>query len=324
MWHRAVAILACLLSASGPVLAQGDYPNRPIKLIIPTAAGGVTDILGRQWADRIKGSLGTAYVENRGGGSGAIAVVETARAPADGYTLLLGNSSNMAVFPLAASKQRYDPVKDFEHVAILCVSPTAMAVHSAVAARNLKDLETFIKANPGKLSYGSAGNGTTNHLAFEMFKQIAGTPDVVHVPYKGAGPGIADLISGHIPMMSVNVTGQTLELNRAGSIRLLSVNAPGRLKAAPEIPTSGEQGMPGLIAMLAILVSAPAGTPRAIVERIAAASAKVMADADFQRVLRDAGMEPIETSGPEHATRFLAEERERWGPLIKTIGLKVD
>lgn len=318
------ALLVCLLIAAAPARAQGDFPNRPIKLIIPTAAGGVTDIIGRQWADRIKGPLGSAYVENRGGGSGVIAVVETARAAPDGHTLLLGNSSNMAVFPLAASRQRYDPVKDFEHIAILCVSPTAMAVHGKVPASSLQELVAWVKSNPGKLSYGSAGSGTTNHLAFEMFKQLAGVPDIVHVPYKGAGPGIADLISGHIPMMSVNLTGQVLELDRAGNIRLLSVNAPQRLKAVQQIPTAGEQGMPGLIAQLAILVSAPAGTPRAIVERIATASSRVMADPDFQRVLRDAGMEPFEVSGPEHATQFLAEERVRWGPLIRSIGLKVD
>jgi tripartite-type tricarboxylate transporter receptor subunit TctC len=319
-----LAAVSATVSTMVPALAQGEFPSRPIRLIIPAAAGGVTDIIGRQWADRIKGPLGTAYVENRAGGSGVIAVVETARAAPDGYTLLLGNSSNMAVFPLAATRQRYDPVKEFEHIAVLCVSPTAMAVHGAVPASSLQELTSWVRSNPGKLSFGSAGNGTTNHLAFEMFKQLASAPDIVHVPYKGAGPGITDLISGHIPMMSVNVTGQILELNRAGNIRVLSVNAPARLKAAPQIPTSAEQGMPALIAQLAILVSAPAGTPRAVVERIAAASRQIMADAEFQRLLRDAGMEPFETSGPEHASTFLEEERVRWGPLIKTIGLKVD
>lgn len=318
--------LSWIALAAGPALAQSPaaYPQRPIKVLVPVAAGGVTDIVARQWAERIKGPLGSTYIENRGGGSGVIAALETARSAPDGYTLFVANSSVMAVIPLTMATPRYNPATDFAHIAILCVSPTSVAVTKSLPARTLQELIAYARANPGKLSIGSAGTGTTTHLVGELLKQKTAMPDIVHVPYKGAGPGIADLISGHIPMMTPNITGQIIELHKAGTIRILAVNMASRLTVLPEIPTAIEAGVPGLIGSLAITVSAPAGTPRPILDRILAASRSAMADPEFLRQLRDAGLEPVLEPSPEHAAAFLAEEHERWQPIVKSIGLRTE
>ena len=209
-----------------PLRAQTKYPERPIKLMVPFSAGGVNDVVGRQWADRMKNLLGTVYVENQGGGTGTIATGEVARAQPDGHTLILGSTSTMVLNPLTMAKVPYDPAKDFVPIAILAVSTTSIVVHPSVPAKNLKEFIAYAKANPGKLSYGSAGTGTMSNLSGELFKQLTGLKDLVHIPYKGAGPGITDLVSGHIPAMTPNITGQVLGLHRAGKIRILSINGP--------------------------------------------------------------------------------------------------
>src|SRR6266542_3651699 len=207
-------------------LAQGKYPERPIKLMVAFSAGGVNDVVARQWAERVKTLLGTVYVENQGGGTGTIATGEVARAPGDGYTIPLGSTSTMVLNPMTMAKVPYDPAKDFVPIAILAVSTTSVVVHASVPAKTLRELIAYAKANPGKLSYGSAGTGTMSNLSGELFKQLAGLNDLVHIPYKGAGPGLTDLISGHIPVMTPNITGQVLELHRTGKIRILAMNAP--------------------------------------------------------------------------------------------------
>ena len=270
----ALALASLPASALTPLaaVAQGKYPERPIKLMVAFSAGGVNDVVGRQWAERVRTLLGTVYVENQGGGSGTIATGEVARAAADGHTLLLGSTSTMVLNPMTMAKVPYDPAKDFVPIAILAVSTTSIVVHASVPAKTLKELIAYAKANPGKLSYGSAGAGTMSNLSGELFKQLTGLNDLVHIPYKGAGPGITDLVSGHIPMMTPNVTGQLLELNRAGKIRILAVNGAQRLTAAPYIPTAIEEGVPGMIGLLFLGLFAPAATPKPIVDRIAAAS----------------------------------------------------
>ena len=306
-----------------PAFAQARYPERPIKLMIAFSAGGVNDILGRHWAERIKPLLGTVYVENQGGGSGTIATAEVARSQPDGHTLLLGSTSTMVLNPMTMAKVPYDPVKDFIPIGILAVSTTSVAVHASVPAKTLPEFIAYAKANAGKLSYGSAGTGTMSNLSGELFKQFTGLTDLVHIPYKGAGPGLTDLVSGHIPAMTPNITGQVLELHRSGKIRILSVNAAQRLKAVPELPTAIEQGVPGMIGLLALGLFVPTATPKAIVERITEASQKAMSDPEFQKVLTQSGLEAIADSNPDKARRFLAEEAERWGPVVKASGFKV-
>jgi len=187
-------------------LAQAGFPSRPIKLVVPFSAGGVNDIVGRQWAERVKPLLGSVFIENIGGAGGTLGVMEVQRAEPDGHAILLGSTSTMVLNTMNANKVTYDPVKDFVPIAIFCVSSTSIAVNSSVPAKNVQELIAYVKANTGKLSYGSAGTGTMSHLSGELFKQLTQTTDVVHVPYKGAGPGIADLVSGHIPIMSPNIT----------------------------------------------------------------------------------------------------------------------
>src|SRR5262245_65975695 len=168
--------------------AQGKYPERPIKLMVAFSAGGVNDVVARQWAERVKTVLGTVYVENQGGGSGTIATGEAARAQGDGYTIALGSTSTMVLNPMTMAKVPYDAAKDFVPIAIIAVSTTSIVVHASVPVKNLKELIAYAKANPGKLSYGSAGIGTMSNLSGELFKQLTGLNDVVHIPYKGAGP----------------------------------------------------------------------------------------------------------------------------------------
>jgi tripartite-type tricarboxylate transporter receptor subunit TctC len=307
-----------------PAFAQGKYPERPIKLMVAFSAGGVNDVVARQWADRIKTPLGTVYVENQGGGSGTIATGEVARAQPDGHTILLGSTSTMVLNPMTMAKVPYDPTKDFVPVAILAVSTTSIVVHKSVPAKNLKELIAHAKAKSGKLSYGSAGTGTMSNLSGELFKQLAGLNELVHIPYKGAGPGITDLVSGHIPVMTPNITGQVLELHRSGRIRILAVNAAQRLTAAPEIPTAIEQGLPSMVGQLFLGLFVPAATPQPIIDRIGDATRTVMLDQEFQRILLAQGLEAVRDSNTEKARRFIEEETARWGPVVKAAGLKLE
>jgi len=307
-----------------PAAAQINYPQRPIRLIVPFAPGGVVDVIGRQWAEHVKALLGTIVVENQGGGGGTIATTEVAHAQPDGYTMLFGNTSTMVLNPAIMTRPPYDPVKDFAPIAIVAISASGIMIHPSVPATTLTEFVAFAKANANKLSYGSAGSGTMTNLAGELFKQLIGAPEIVHVPYRGAGPGITDLVSGHIPMMTVNVTGQLLDLHRSGKIRILAVTSPTRLKGAPDIPTAVESGLPNMIAQLFNGLFVPAATPKAIIDQVARASHAAMQDGAFQKVLIDAGLEPIVDSDPAQAERFLREEVARWTPIIKATGMKAE
>jgi tripartite-type tricarboxylate transporter receptor subunit TctC len=322
-------VLKLGLTASAAVLAtprvsaQAAYPNRPIKLVVPFSAGGVNDIVGRQWAERVKDSLGTVYVENQGGAGGTLGVLEVKRADADGHTILLGSASTMVLNEMTMSNLGYDPRKDFVPVAIFCVTTTSISVHPSLPVTNVKELIEHAKANAGKLSYGSAGTGTMSHLAGELFKRITGLTDLVHVPYKGAGPGIADLVAGHVPVMSPNVSNQILNLHNTNKIRVVAVNAPSRLKGAPDLPTAIEQGVPDMVGQLYLGIYARAGTPPAAVDRIAEATKQAMADPAFEATLIKSGFDPLSYYGAEAGLRYMAEEHTRWKPVVDAIGLKV-
>jgi tripartite-type tricarboxylate transporter receptor subunit TctC len=247
-----------------------------------------------------------------------------ARAQPDGHTMLLANTSVMVLNPAIMTKPPYDPAKDFAPIAIIAISASGIMVHPSVPATNLKEFIAYAKANAAKLSYGSAGSGTMTNLAGELFKQLIGAPEIVHVPYKGAGPSISDLVSGHIPMATINVTGQLLDLHRAGKIRILAVTSPQRLKGAPEIPTAIESGLPDMVAQLFTGVFVPAGTPKAIIDQIYQAAHKAMGDQGLIKALTDSGLEPTPESGPEQTQRFIHEEVARWTPIVKAAGLKLD
>jgi len=321
--RRSFALVAAAAAALSPLgaIAQAPYPDKPIRLVVPFAPGGVVDTVGRLWAQRVGPGLGTVIVENRGGAGGTIGTADVARAQPDGYTLLLGNTSTQVLNPATMARPPYDPVRDFITIDIIAISATLIIVHPSLPVRDVKSLIAYAKANAGKLSYGSAGAGTVTHLAGEMFKQRGGGLDIVHVPYKGAGPGIADLVSGYVPIMTPNITGQLLSLHEAGKVRILAVNAAQRLKAAPNIPTAVET-LPDMIALVFSGVFAPAGTPRPIVDRISQLTRTALADPAFQNTLVQSGFEPVLDSSPEKAQSFIEQEHKRLVPVIKAAGFK--
>ena len=319
-----LAVLSAPALASRPAFAQSKYPDRPIRLVIPYPPGGVNDAIGRPWAEKMRSTLGTVVVENIGGAGGMLGATAVVRAPPDGYTILLTNNSILVVNPIASTRKLYDPMKDFEPIAVLIVNCLALAVHPSVPVRTLKELIEYAKSNPGKLSYGSAGIGTGNHLTGELFKSLTGTADIVHVPYRGAGPAMTDLISGQIPMAVVVVTGQVIGLHASGKLRMLAVTGERRLAAAPDVPTAVEAGVPGMISQGFQGLFAPAGTPAPIIEQISQATRVAMADDDMQRMMIASGFEPQRNSTPDQARRFVAAEITRWAPIIKSLGLKLD
>src|SRR5208282_2068088 len=270
-----------------------------VRLIVPFSPGGATDVVGRLWADRMRSVLGTVVVENRGGGGGVIGATEVARALPDGHTFLMGNTSTQIILPVAMTPPPYDPLKDFSSIYILCMAPNSIVVHESVPVHTLQELIAYAKANPGKLSYGSAGTGTITNLTGELFKELIGAPDIVHVPYKGSAPGVIDLASGHIPMMTPNVGGPLLAFHRAGKIRILAITWTERIKAAPDIPTAIEAGLPGMVAANLNGVFAPAGLQKSLVGEIAKATRAAMNDASFVQPMIDSGFEPLLDSGPE-------------------------
>ena len=307
-----------------PASAQATYPERPIRLVVPRAAGGVVDVVARLWAERAKPQLGGIMIENQGGGGGTIAATAVARSAGDGYTLLAGTTSELVINPVIMSQPSYDPIKDLVPISITAVSVSSLMVHESVPARTLQELIAYARANPGTLSYGSAGTGTPAHLCGELFKTLAGLPDIVHVPYKGAAPGLADFFSGHIPMMTASISPPVLDMHRAGKIRILVAGTDRRLAGAPDIPISTDVGFPDLITQQFMGLFAPAGTQKQIIEQIAGLTREITADKDFQNKLVQAGFEPVTDSGPHATATYVHEELVRWTPLLKASGLRIN
>ena len=320
---RLAAGAAVLQALSGMAAAQ-TYPARPIRLVIPFPPGGAFDAVGRPWAEKIKPLLGTVVIENIGGGGSSLGAAAVARAPADGYTVLLGGTQTHVNEALLKGRPLYDPVKDLEPIASVASYFLGIAVHPSVPVNTLQELVAYTKSNPGKLSYGHAGVGTIQHLTGELFKSVSGTPDIVQVPYRGTGPAISDLIAGQVPAGILGVTGQVLELHRTGKMRVLAVTSPKRLTAAPELATAAELGMPGLTVTGSIGLLAPTGTPPAIIEQIAQASRKALAEPAYQQVLIDTGMEPTPDSGPDKFRQALAADIDLWAPVVKELALKLE
>jgi tripartite-type tricarboxylate transporter receptor subunit TctC len=320
----AASIAVAATSLAATAAAQERYPARPIRLVIPSVPAGVHDVIGRVWAEKVKPQLGTIVIDNRGGGGGLIGANDVAHAQADGYSILLGSTTTHVLLTPALASPPYDPVKDFSAVAVFAASSTSVVINASVPARTLAELIAYAKANPGKLSYGSAGNGSITNLAGELFKLRAGGLDIVHVPYKGIGQGVSDLIGGQIPMLSANATAQILDLHRAGKVRILAVNARTRVKSAPDIPTAIEAGLPDMVAQTTFGVFAPAGTPRPILERINAVTQDAMADPQFQNELLRLGFEPVLDVGPDKAAGVFQEELARWTPILKATSTKAE
>jgi tripartite-type tricarboxylate transporter receptor subunit TctC len=314
---------AALPAVSRLAWAQ-TYPSRPIRLVVPFPPGGAFDAVGRPLADKMKPLLGTIFVENIGGGGSSLGAAAVARARPDGYTILLGGTQTHVNEALLKSRPLYDPVKDLDPIASVAAYFLGIAVHPSVPVQTLKDFIAHAKTNPGKLSYGHSGVGTIQHLTGELFKSLAGMPEIVQVPYRGTGPAIADLVSGQVPMGVVGVTGQVLELHRSGKMRVLAVTSPTRLIAAPELPATAELGLPGMTVTGSIGLLAPAGSPVGIIEQIAQAARTAVAEPAYKQMLIDAGMESTLDSNPEKFRQSLASDVALWTPVVKALGLKID
>jgi tripartite-type tricarboxylate transporter receptor subunit TctC len=313
----------CALASLFPLqLPAQNFPVRPIKLVVPFAPGGLVDVIGRLWTEKVRETIGTIIVENEGGAGGALGANNVARSDADGYTILLGNSSTQVLTPAATLHPPY-MAEDFTAISIICVSATCIVVSPGLPVKSLGDLIAYAKAHPGKLSYGSAGARSMTNLAGELFKSLAGTPDIVHVPYKGVAPATSDLMSGQIPILTPNITAQLLGLNKAGKIRILAVNARHRLKGAPDIPTSIEQGLDGMDLQVFNGLFAPAKTDRVAISALSDATQKALADEAFQERLITSGFEPVVNSSPANAQRYVDDETRRLTPIIKAVGFTI-
>jgi tripartite-type tricarboxylate transporter receptor subunit TctC len=317
--------LAAPLVLPRSAFGQANYPDRPVRLIVPFPPGGAFDTVGRPWAERIRPMLGQQIViENIGGAGGAVGAANATRATPDGYTLLLAGATTHITEGLLKTKPMYDPMKDLTPVSAIGITAFAITTHPSVPVKDLKELVAYVKANPGKLSYGSAGHGSLNHLTGELFKLKTGLTDLPHVPYRGAGPAITDLIAGQIPMIVPAMTNHVLELHRSGKARILAVTHDKRLEAAPEIPTAVEQGIADLVSPNFLGIFVRTGTPAPIIEQVANANLKLLADADYRKLLISGTFVPQPDMGPAAYRKYVEDEMARWAPIVKAMGIKLD
>jgi len=309
-----VVVFACFTTS--PVHAQA-WPVKPVRIIVPFAAGGTSDNLGRIVAQKLSETLKQPFlVENRGGASGSIGSEMVARAAPDGYTLVVSGVASHVVVT-ALSKVPYDPIKDFTHIALFGGPPSVFAVHPSVPARDLKEFVALAKASPGKYAYGTPGTGSHGHLVGEVFKQLAGI-EITHVPYKGGGPATADLIAGHVPALSTTLSSAATQI-RAGKARGLALSSAARLPDHPDIPTFREMGYPDLVATIWFGLSGPAGLPPDIVQRLNAEVRRALQLPDVRERLHPEGIEPGNLD-PQQYAAFIAEELKRWVPILRATG----
>jgi tripartite-type tricarboxylate transporter receptor subunit TctC len=322
--HRLALIGPAALAASlaGPSLGQSAYPERPITLMVPFPAGGSTDLVARVVAERMGTELGQPIiVENRGGAGGNIGSAAVAKADPDGYTILMGTVATHALNPALYRKMPYDAVADFAPVALLVVVPNVLVVNPDFPAKNVQELITLLKEKPGEYSYASSGNGTPLHLSGELFKTMAGV-DMVHIPYKGAGPALIDVMGGHVPIMFDNLPSSTEHI-RAGKLRGLAVTTAQRAPSMPDLPTVAESGLPGYETYTWNALFAPAGTPREIIDRLNTAARAAVADPKVQAKLQDVGAMP-KGSTPEELASHVQAELAKWAPIVKASGAQID
>jgi tripartite-type tricarboxylate transporter receptor subunit TctC len=313
------ALVVCALP--GPAAAQA-WPTKPVRVIVPFAPGGSADTLGRLVAQKLSESFKQTFVvENRGGAGGVIGSELVAKAPPDGYTLVVSGVASHAIAPAMAKDFPFDPLRDFTHIALFGGPPGVLVVHPGVPARDFKEFIALLKAQPGKLSYGTPGNGTQGHLLAEHLKQVAGV-QMTHVPYKGAGPAVADMIAGHIPAGSQTLSTAATQI-RAGKLRALAVSSAKRLPDFPDVPTYAELGYPELTATIWFSLSGPAGMPRDIVTRLNAEVRRIMQLPDVRERLRPEGIEAVDLDA-QAFTAFVAAELKRWAPVVRAAGARAD
>jgi tripartite-type tricarboxylate transporter receptor subunit TctC len=314
------AVLAVLCGSVSDAISQ-DWPQKPVRLIVPFPPGGVTDNIARASADWLTRRLGqNVIVENRPGASGSIAVELVARAPADGYTLLMAPLPQMAILP-AMTRTSYDPVNDFAPITIVGSNVFALAVHRSLPADTLPKFVSFVKARPGQVSYASAGSGTVSHLTMALFIQRAGL-DMVHVPYKGGGPAMADAMAGHVALYFGNLS-EVIPHAGGTRIRVLAVSGEKRAPQLPQVPTVAESGYPGFRTSTWNGIAAPARTPQAVIERIAREMRPAAQDAGFTAKLQVIGVDAICSTSDEFA-RTLKADMTIWSEAVRISGARIE
>jgi tripartite-type tricarboxylate transporter receptor subunit TctC len=321
MLKWSIRCLAALVAIAAPLtVAAQDYPTRPIVLVSPFPPGGSVSLVARIVAEKMGETLGQSIVvENRGGAGGTIGARSVAKSPPDGYTLLLGYTGTLAIGPSMYPNAGFDPRKDFVPVGRIGTAPTLLVVHPSVPVHSVAELIAYAKANPGKLNFGSAGIGTVGHLAGELLATMAGL-QLVHVPYKGTGPAITDLLGGHIPMMFTPVPTAHAQAE-SGLLRALAVTGAERSSLLPDVPTVAESGLPGYEAALRYGLLAPAGTPRAIIERLNKELRTALAAEDVRTRLAADGAEVL-PSTPEQYAADIDREEATWSKVVNALGLR--
>lgn len=320
--QRRTFLNAAAIVATWPRLAAAQGASgRPLKLVVPFAAGGNTDLLARLIAERMsEGLKQPVVVENRAGASATLGTEAVARAPADGHTLLMSNNLGIATAPLVYPNAGYRPLGDFAHLFLIGSFANGFAVNAGHPARSMQDFIALAKASPGKLTYGSAGPGSAGHLTGTLLGQLAGI-DMVHVPYKGSGPAATDLLAGQIDAMFDGMPAATQHV-RSGRMRLLAVSSAQRVPTFPDVPTLNEI-VPGAIGVAWFGVSAPANTPQAVRDRIEREGLRVVATPEMQAKLAELGMSPGGLGSADY-TRFIEAEIRKWTPIVKATGVKAE
>ncbi len=303
-------------------LQAQPYPSKPVRLVVPYAPGGATDIISRASAIELSKTLGqSVVVDNRPGAGGNVGAEMAAKSAPDGYTMLMSASSLHGITPFLYSKLNYDPNKDLAPVIVFASFANVLVLNPGVKANSLKELIALVKAQPGKLACASSGSGSTIHMSCEMFKQMLGL-DITHVPYRGSGPALTDLLGGQVQMMFDNIPSAISHI-RSGKLRALATTGPVRSVTLPELPTMIEAGLPGYESTAWFGLAMPAGTPKEIIVRMNAEGQKAAKAPDFVKRMSDLGYE-IVGGTPEQMASMIQDEIKRWGPIVKASGAKVD
>lgn len=317
LWLPAILGLCAVTAA-----AAQTYPAKPIRFIVPFAPGGSTDLVARILAQRLPEALGQAVVvDNRGGAGGVIGAELAARAPADGYTIVLGSPGPLTINPNLLARMPYDTLRDFSPITLATISPFILVLHPSLPVRSVQELVALARARPGQLNYGSAGNGSVGHFSAEQFKSLAGV-NLVHVPYKGAGPAVTDLVGGQLHLMFENLP-TVLPHIRSGKLRALAVGTRKRSALVPEYPTISEAGVPGYESSTAFGVLAPAKTPAAVIGRLNQEIVKILNSPDIKERLSAQGLEAAGGT-PQQYAAHLKEELAKYGRIVKAAGIKLD
>ncbi|HEX2829239.1 MAG TPA: tripartite tricarboxylate transporter substrate binding protein [Burkholderiales bacterium] len=312
-----------LLSVLAFGVAAQTYPSKPIRLVVGFPPGGSNDIVARIIAPKLTQLLGAqVVVENRPGANATIGTDYVAKSAPDGYTIVLGSASPLVISPFTFSNIPYDTVRDFAGITTIASTPEMMAIHPSLPARNLKELLALARSQPGKLNFASSGNGGLPHLATELFKKL-GKVNVVHVPYKGAGPAAVDLVGGHVHGMIIDMPALA-PFVKSGKLRGIAITAEKRTPLLPDLPTSAEAGMPGLIAVNWFAIMAPAKTPKPVVDKLYGALAQAVNAADVKEQLRAQGVDTYLQSSTDAFTAFLRAELGKWEKVARESGARAD